>query len=59
MMVELEKWDQLQCWKMVQFIKENGLLTKIKKMEEAYKFGQMGQDMMASGEMEWLTVMED
>jgi len=57
MMEEQEKLDQLLSWKMVQFIKVNGLLMKIKKMDVVYKFGQMVQDMMVSGEMEWLMDM--
>ena len=39
------------------FIKVNGLLMKIKKMVVEYKFGQMAQDMMVSGEMEWQMAM--
>lgn len=44
---------------MAQFIKANGLLMKIRKMDEAYRFGQMAPDMTAFGETEWQMDMVD
>lgn len=32
-------------------------MLKIKRMEEVFKFGQMDQDMMDFGEMEWLMAL--
>ena len=44
---------------MEQFIKENGLLKKIKKMDVVYRFGQMVLDTTDSGEMAWLMARAD
>ena len=54
LMEKLEKSDRSVFLKMELSIKETGSLTKIRKMEEEYKYGLMDQDMMDSGEMEWL-----
>lgn len=44
---------------MEQSIRENGLLKKIRRTVEAYKFGQMGLDMMDFGKTVWPMVMGD
>ena len=54
-----DKLDQFKFLKMVRCIKENGLFNQIKRMVEEFKFGQMAQDMMDFGEMEWLTDLVD
>ena len=48
-----EKFVQYVFWKMVPSIKETGSLTRIKKMDAVFKYGQMVQDTMVFGEMEW------
>jgi hypothetical protein len=58
-MEKREKLNQYAFSKMEQYIKENGLWTKIRKMVAEFKFGQMDQDTTASGEMEWPTDMVD
>jgi len=58
----MEKRDKLGIyvfWKMEQSIRENGLLKKIRRTVEAYKFGQMGLDMMDFGKTVWPMVMGD
>ena len=59
---KMEKRDKLGIyvfWKMEQSIRENGLLKKIRRTVEAYKFGQMGLDMMDFGKTVWPMVMGD
>ena len=53
-----DKLDQFKFLKMEQCIKENGLSNQIRKMEEAFKYGQMVRDMMDSGDKEWQMDME-
>lgn len=45
--------EVLLVLKMELYIKVSGSLKRIKKTEEVFKFGQMVQDMMDFGEMEW------
>jgi len=44
---------------MVQFIRVNGSLTKIRKTAEESKFGLMVLDMMDFGETAWPMAMQD
>lgn len=58
-MEKRERLDQFAFLKMELCIKGSGLLMITRKTEEEYRFGLMDQDMMDSGKMEWLMVMED
>ena len=54
-----ERLDQYAFSKTELSIKENGSLMRIKKIEEACRYGLMEADTMASGEMEWPMGRED
>jgi len=58
-MAKREKSNLSVCLRTEQFTKVNGLLMRIRKTEEEYKFGQMDLGTMDSGEMEWQMVTED
>jgi hypothetical protein len=58
-MAKREKSNLSVCSRTEQFTKVNGLLMRIRKTEEEYKFGQMDLGTMDSGEMEWQMDTED
>ena len=58
-MAKRERLSQSAYLKMELCIKESGLWMRIRRMEEEFKFGQMGLDMTDSGETVWLMAMVD
>lgn len=54
-----EKFVLFVSWKMVPFTKATGSSMRIKKTVVVFKYGQMDQDMMGSGETAWQMAMED
>lgn len=51
--------NQFVCLRMVLYTRVNGWQMKIRKMVAGYKFGQMVQGTMDSGETGWRMDMED